>query len=1023
MMLRLRSGDKEVVRIERGTLAKQITREDVNVAFREYSRAAVFEGKYYLILQFEELLDTRTRIRMSAEGIYFHEYVPDNAYLISLPADVDVSLLISDGLLGYYRPTERDKVPDYFYGFLNGAQSDGTIQIRARLMGHTSSGTLDSALSALPGGPQASIKDNHRYFTSDMNRQAILELARLPFIYYIEPHSDQVTLDCQPPLSRNYDERFKRGDYHTTSSRANYIKSVLPGHLGLNGDGVFVGVGDAPYWTDTHIDMQGRHQVLDPDAYWHSNTNHGIHTSGTVGGNGTRIPRFEGLAPRAFVYTAETRSIFDLGFQESNPMVISSNSWTSSDPVYWEDWYENKGRYNIYSQEMDQLAGEKLSFISIHSAGNSGGEHDGFPNGYSLINPGHASAKNTMAIGRKGMPESFGTVPSYGPTRDGRIKPELISENNVTATIENDDYAIKQGSSMSTPTVAGIAALLYQRFRQLNAGDDPEGGLVKAILANSADYLTTPGPTFSAGFGKVNARRAVEIVNGQQYEIDSLGHSEVRTFFIDVPASTDGKTIASMKVMLYWTDREASLYASPALVSNLDLSVTSGATTFLPWVLDPTPANVELPAVRGVDNLNNIEQVTIDLPAAGSYEIHVYGKVVPLAPQKFYVVYSYILDELLLTFPIGEEKLFSGETRSVFWDSHNIGEDNAVDAVEYSTDGGVDWSPVTHDSLGAWAGSCALWKVPEMPLSSVVVRISMNGQTSTSDPFTVSERIEMTMIELNEEEVELSWNAVTGADSYDLLRLVSDTLWESFFETSDTTVVVEKSSVSLDETWISAQAVDSAQNLRSQRAEAIDFDFMNSWPVAADDTIEVATFPSYLLIYPLDNDLDSDGDGIYVSDVSTPDHGTATNCMGRSIRYKADSSFVDSDMFTYTICDGRHGADDATICIRMATGSVQEEDDGSVPGKFALEQNYPNPFNPETQVHYFVPQACHVSLEIFNILGQKIRTLVDELETAGGKRVNWDGKDEGGDQVASGVYLCRLKAGDLTETKKMVLIR
>jgi hypothetical protein len=95
----------------------------------------------------------------------------------------------------------------------------------------------------------------------------------------------------------------------------------------------------------------------------------------------------------------------------------------------------------------------------------------------------------------------------------------------------------------------------------------------------------------------------------------------------------------------------------------------------------------------------------------------------------------------------------------------------------------------------------------------------------------------------------------------------------------------------------------------------------------------------------------------------------------------------------------------------------------AIPEEFQLLQNYPNPFNPETRIIYSLPKDCKVKLDIYNILGQKVKTLVDRLEAAGHKSVTWDGTNEQGDRVASGVFFYRLEAGEFTATKKMVIIR
>ena len=94
-----------------------------------------------------------------------------------------------------------------------------------------------------------------------------------------------------------------------------------------------------------------------------------------------------------------------------------------------------------------------------------------------------------------------------------------------------------------------------------------------------------------------------------------------------------------------------------------------------------------------------------------------------------------------------------------------------------------------------------------------------------------------------------------------------------------------------------------------------------------------------------------------------------------------------------------------------------------IPGKFALLQNYPNPFNPETEIPYQLPTATHINLTIYNLLGQKIRSLINKEQEAGFHSVHWDGNDENGTSAASGVYLYAICAGESKQIKKMVLVR
>jgi hypothetical protein len=95
----------------------------------------------------------------------------------------------------------------------------------------------------------------------------------------------------------------------------------------------------------------------------------------------------------------------------------------------------------------------------------------------------------------------------------------------------------------------------------------------------------------------------------------------------------------------------------------------------------------------------------------------------------------------------------------------------------------------------------------------------------------------------------------------------------------------------------------------------------------------------------------------------------------------------------------------------------------ALPQKFELGQNVPNPFNPNTAITFAVPRPSQVRIDVFNVMGQKVRTLADEYSKAGYKRVEWDGTDANGNSVASGVYLYRMTAGDFSETKKMLLLK
>ncbi len=104
-------------------------------------------------------------------------------------------------------------------------------------------------------------------------------------------------------------------------------------------------------------------------------------------------------------------------------------------------------------------------------------------------------------------------------------------------------------------------------------------------------------------------------------------------------------------------------------------------------------------------------------------------------------------------------------------------------------------------------------------------------------------------------------------------------------------------------------------------------------------------------------------------------------------------------------------------------GYVAGEVSSALPDKFSLNQNFPNPFNPSTTLRFALPKACHAELVVYNTLGQKVATIVDRQMEAGHHLVVWDGRDGGGQQVASGVYFYRLNAGEFSQTKKMMLLK
>lgn len=120
---------------------------------------------------------------------------------------------------------------------------------------------------------------------------------------------------------------------------------------------------------------------------------------------------------------------------------------------------------------------------------------------------------------------------------------------------------------------------------------------------------------------------------------------------------------------------------------------------------------------------------------------------------------------------------------------------------------------------------------------------------------------------------------------------------------------------------------------------------------------------------------------------------------------------------------GENQFNDVVPVVEKLDIATSVEDEIQIPQGVSLDQNYPNPFNPSTTISFKIPQKSKVFLEIFDIFGKRIKTLLDTELDLGKYSVEWNGVDEKGNQVSSGIYFYRLVVGNYSLTKKMILIR
>src|SRR5205814_946601 len=285
-------------------------------------------------------------------------------------------------------------------------------------------------------------------------------------------------------------------------------------------------------------------------------------------------------------------------------------------------------------------------------------------------------------------------------------------------------YYYNSGTSMASPGVTGGLTLLCQLYRQLNSGNNPKTGLMKAIVCNSARDLGNNGPDFSYGFGWLDLKRAALTLENNRYLTSSIANGIQNTHSITIPPSA-----AQLKVMLYWHDPPASLLSSQTLVNDLDLTVQTPSTiTVFPKILDTIPSHVTNVSTEGPDHINNIEQVVINSPQAGTYTININGNsVTQNSPQEYFVAYDIVPDSTTLSFPIGGESFSTTDSALIQWDAFG---NAATFTLKYSTDDGATWTTIDNAMPGDIRQK--KWVLPNIATDEAKIQLVNNLTGSVS---------------------------------------------------------------------------------------------------------------------------------------------------------------------------------------------------------------------------------------------------------------------------------------------------
>lgn len=597
------------------------------------------------------------------------------------------------------------------------------------------------------------------------NPAALMQLAALPEVACISINLSRIV-----PL--NY---LTHGQ-----ARASYAKIKQ----GLDGTGVCIGAGDIG-WFESHLDFQHRFTHHDI-GYYPAYTYHPTMVAGNMAGAGILNEYLEGFAPKAKVITDYYSKIIYNGqlFYSKAGMVAGNHSYSLLPPPF----ISNCGTFGTYNSDcrfFDQTVRQIRYQSHVLAAGNNGGTAcSGYPVSYATLSEGYQNSKNGITVGIVNNSDglSFG---SLGPTRDKRIKPDIVSKGvNITSDYPVNSLSSSSGSSYCAPGVTGSIALITQRYRQLNSNQDPESALVKALLLNSAQDLGNTGPDFAYGFGRIDLERTISNMELGRYTSSQVAHGDSFSYTLNVPSG-----VSNLKIMLYWHDTTGSGISYKALINDLDLKVKDPSGAFnLPWVLDTLPANVSNTATTGADHLNNVEQVTFASPSAGNYTLKVYGHDVPLGPQKFYLTYSYEKTGVKIAWPKDGEVLFSGITQNIRINETGIS--SGTYTLELSNDGGGTWSTLT-SSLASGSTVYTGW-LPSTAGNNYLLRLTHNSlpyADTIKVPMVVLGKPTVSSITSCGRQVTLNWSAVSGATDYEILRLQGG-FWVQAAITSSTSATV-----------------------------------------------------------------------------------------------------------------------------------------------------------------------------------------------------------------------------------------
>lgn len=730
----------------------------------------------YAIITFNSIPGEIEKSRLSELGIHLFGYLPKNSFYAFISEEIGLSDLKTLNIFALSPVWEKSK----FHSLISGVVPDWAVEgqninLIVSLYEEISTDDIQIILKPFKAELLSLDPDGQRAFVS-VPLHNMKKLGGIPVVYFIEPVDP-------PSVPENYGGR--------SQHRSNMLAQEFNGGTKFNGSGVSVGMHDDGI-IGPHIDYTGRLPIQFPGT---NNGNHGDHVAGTIMGAGNLDPQGRGMAFGAdlYVYSSNDNN-YDSAVSHYNTynVVITSKSYSNGC---------NAG-YTSLTQKLDQQVRSNASLIHVFSAGNEGTSNCsyGAGAGWGNITGGHKMGKNVIATGNLNSSDQLAGSSSRGPASDGRIKPDICAKGtSVFSTIEENNYDVYSGTSMACPGISGSLAQLYQAYKSMNSGQNPPSALIKGCVLNTADDIGNPGPDFKFGWGRINLRRALNLLENNQYISASITSTGNNTHNVSIPANVN-----QVRIMIYYHDYEATTTASRAIVNNLDMTVTDPSNNvYLPWVLNPAPnaASLDSNAKRAVDSLNNMEQITLDFPAQGNYTVTIKPTAVPQGPQPYFIVYEYIFDEIYLTYPNGGEGLVPGETETIRWDAPA---GTSAFALAYSLNSGLTWTNIS-TSVSSILRHFN-WNVPNSVTGTARIKISRGLITDQSDAdfsiIGVPDDLQVDWV--CPDSVKLSWNNVTSATSYRVYKLGPK--YMDSVSTTTQTEYVFKNAPFYDSYWFSVSA-------------------------------------------------------------------------------------------------------------------------------------------------------------------------------------------------------------------------